>query len=199
MGMVFGRICVETPKYQVLKSTPNYEIRAYPPSVIAEVTYDPSQFKGDKDAGFTILANYIGVMGNPQNTKPEKIAMTAPVITKSSEKIAMTAPVVTKEGGGDQKAVTMAFILSSKYERAEEAPRPVDERVVVREEGGKKYGVVGFSGSAPEKVVAEKVAKLRACLQGDGFKVVGDYLLARFNPPWSLPPFRTNEVMIPIE
>ncbi|TKY63399.1 Heme-binding protein [Spatholobus suberectus] len=212
MGSVFGKITVETPKYEVIKSTSEYEIRKYAPSVVAEVTYDPSQFKGNKDGGFTVLANYIGALGNPQNAKPEKIAMTAPVITKdgvvgsgSGERIAMTAPVVTKGGGGGgeegkkNKMVTMQFVLPAVYGKAEEAPRPTDERVAIREEGERKYGVVRFGGVVSEEVVREKVEKLRASLEKDGFKVVGDYLLARYNPPWTIPAFRTNEVMVPVE
>ncbi|XP_020215778.2 heme-binding-like protein At3g10130, chloroplastic [Cajanus cajan] len=202
MGLIFGKISVETPKYEVIKSTSEYEIRKYAPSVVAEVTYDPSQFKGNKDGGFTVLANYIGALGNPQNTKPEKIAMTAPVITKDSgEKIAMTAPVVTKDDGeeGKDKRVTMQFILPSVYRKAEAAPKPTDERVVIREEGERKYGVVKFGGVASEEVVREKVEKLRMSLEKDGFKVVGDFLLARYNPPWTIPALRTNEVMIPVE
>lgn len=208
MGMVFGKIRVETPKYEVIKSTTDYEIRKYPPSVVAEVTYDPAQFKGNKDGGFTVLANYIGALGNPQNAKPEKIAMTAPVITKNtedsvsgeskSEAIAMTAPVVTKEQK-EKKMVTMEFILPAKYGKPEEAPKPLDERVKIREEGEGKYGVVKFAGVASEKVVEEKVEKLKRSLERDGYKVIGDFVLARYNPPWTLPPFRTNEVMVPIE
>ncbi|KAG5253294.1 heme-binding protein [Salix suchowensis] len=178
MGMVLGRITVETPKYEVIQSSNDYEIRKYASAVLAEVTYDPSQFDGNRDGGFMVLANYIGALGNPQNTKPEKIAMTAPVITKTdggSEKIAMTAPVVTKEGSGEgKKMVTMQFVLPAKYNKAEEAPTPVDERVVIKEEGERKYGVVKFGGD-------------------------WRFLLARYNPPWTLPPLRTNEVMIPIE
>lgn len=206
MGLIFGKITVETPKYQVLRAAADYEIRLYGSSVVAQVTYDPSQFKGNKDGGFSLLANYIGALGNPQNSKPEKIAMTAPVITKTpstqAEKIAMTAPVVTKEssgGEGESKAVTMQFILPSKYTKAEEAPRPVDERVVIREEGERKFGVVKFSGVATEEVVKKKVEMLRESLERDGYKVIGDHLLARYNPPWTLPPLRTNEIMIPIE
>ncbi|KAG2690734.1 hypothetical protein I3843_09G200200 [Carya illinoinensis] len=203
MGMVLGRICVETPKYEVIQSSAAYEIRKYVPSVIAEITYDPSQFKGDKDGGFTVLANYIGALGNPQNTRPEKIAMTAPVITKNPEKIAMTAPVVTKTGGAGEEElknmVTMQFLLPAKYQKAEEAPRPVDERVVLREEGERKYGVVKFGGVATEEVVKKKVEKLKQSLEEDGHKVIGQFLLARYNPPWTLPPFRTNEVMVPVE
>ncbi|KAJ4704533.1 Heme-binding-like protein [Melia azedarach] len=199
MGMVFGKISVETPKYEVIQSTPHYEIRKYAPSVIAEVTYDPSSFKGNKDGGFSVLASYIGALGNPQNAMPEKIAMTAPVITKSppgGEKIAMTAPVVTKS---DEKMVTMQFLLPAKYQKAEEAPKPVDERVVIREEGERKYGVLRFGGVAKDEVVEEKVDKLKKSLEKDGYKVIGDFLLARYNPPWTLPAFRTNEIMIPVE
>ncbi|KAK1428971.1 hypothetical protein QVD17_17812 [Tagetes erecta] len=149
----------------------DYEIRKYSPSVVAEVN---SEFK---DGGFTVLANYIGALGNPRNSKTEKIAMTAPVITKGE---------------------TMQFILPEKYKKAEEAPEPVDERVVVKEFGERKYGVVGFSGVASEAVVKEKVDKLKKDLERDGFKIAGDFVLARYNPPWTLPPFRTNELMIPV-
>ncbi|KAL9227040.1 hypothetical protein vseg_002782 [Gypsophila vaccaria] len=195
MGMVLGKIPVETPKYEVLKTSDDYEIRKYPPSIVAEITYTPSEMKGnDKDGGFTVLASYIGAFGTANNTASEKIAMTAPVIT--SEKIPMTAPVVTT---GNGETVTMQFILPSKFRSVEEAPKPVDERVLVREEGERKYGVVSFSGVAADQTVKEKVERLKKAVEGDGFKVVGEYLLARYNPPWTLPMFRTNEVLIPVE
>lgn len=199
MGMVFGRIPVETPKYELIQSANGYEVRKYPSSVIAEITYNPADFKSEKEAGFQVLASFIGVFGKPENSRPEKIAMTAPVITKttpSSEKIAMTAPVMSNTTG---EMVTMGFILPSKYCKVEDVPKPKDERVVIREEGEKKYGVVTFSGTAGDKVVEEKVNKLKECLERDGFQVVGEFVLARFNPPWiTLPPFRTNEVMVPV-
>ncbi|KAL9273529.1 Heme-binding-like protein [Drosera capensis] len=199
-----GKITVETPKYEVVKSTDEYEIRQYAPAVVAEVTFDEK-----KENGFLVLANYIGALGKPQNARPEKIAMTAPVVTKAAaaaaaEKIAMTAPVVTTKAGGsgdessEKKLVTMQFILPSKYQKAEEAPRPLDERVVIRDEERKKLAVVTFSGVATEKVVEEKAEKLRKSLERDGETVVGEHMLAGYNPPWTLPPLRTNEVMIPV-
>lgn len=200
MGMVFGKIGVETRKFEVIATAIEYEVRKYPPSVIAEITYRPSDLNSDKDGGFPILAKYIGAFGDPHNKSPEKIAMTAPVITKTapSEKISMTAPVVTKTGGGGEE-VTMGFILPAKYTRAEDAPLPVDERVVVRDEGEKKYGAVTFKGAASESVVEKKAGELGKCLERDGYKIVGDLVLARYNPPWTLPPFRINEVLIPVE
>ena len=75
----------------------------------------------------------------------------------------------------------------------------IRKSVVIREEGLRKYGVVKFGGVASEQVVRERVEKLRESLEKDGFKVVGDFLLGRYNPPWTIPAFRTNEVMIPVE
>jgi hypothetical protein len=221
LGMVLGKIPVETPKHEVLHTGAGYEIRKYPPSIAAELTYDPKEMRGDPDGGFTVLANYIGVLGKPQNTKPEKIAMTAPVITTGSgsggdgEKIAMTAPVITTGGGepepiamtapvitDDQQApgkVTMQFLLPSKYTRVEEAPRPTDERVVIREVPERKFGVARFSGVATDRTVREKAKGLKAALEKDGYTIKGPFVLARYNPSFTLPPLRTNEVMFPVE
>ncbi|KAG6580499.1 Heme-binding-like protein, chloroplastic, partial [Cucurbita argyrosperma subsp. sororia] len=174
MGLIFGKISVETPKYELIQSTADYEIRKYEPSVVAEVTYDPTQFRGNRDGGFTVLAKYIGAIGEPQNIKSEKVAMTAPVITKS-EKISMTAPVVTGGGGGEGKPVTMQFVLPSKYKKAEEAPKPADGSVSIREEGERKVAVVRFSGIATEGVVAQKVENLKKSLEKDGLREELDY------------------------
>ncbi|XP_066310199.1 heme-binding-like protein At3g10130, chloroplastic [Miscanthus floridulus] len=225
MGMVLGKITVETPKHEVLRTGAGYEIRKYPPCIAAEFTYDPKEWKGDPDGGFTVLANYIGAFGKPKNTKPEKIAMTAPVITtgggdgeggESAEKIAMTAPVITTGTGGepepvamtapvitdDQQApgkVTMQFLLPSRYTKVEEAPRPTDERVVIREVPERKFGVARFGGVATDKTVREKAEGLKAALEKDGYAIKGPFVLARYNPPFTLPPLRTNEVMFPVE
>ncbi|KAK3225520.1 hypothetical protein Dsin_005382 [Dipteronia sinensis] len=61
------------------------------------------------------------------------------------------------------------------------------------EGGERKYGVLKFGGVATEEVVEEKVDKLKKSLERDGFRVVGEFLLARY-PPWTLPAFKTNEV-----
>uniref|UniRef100_A0ACD5XAT9 Uncharacterized protein n=1 Tax=Avena sativa TaxID=4498 RepID=A0ACD5XAT9_AVESA len=239
--IIFGRITVDTPKHEVLHAGNGYEIRKYPPCVSAEVTYDSKDTKRGRDGALEILADYVGAFGKPRNTKPEKMAVTAPVITSSdggkaeatamtasvisssgsgssseTEAIAMTAPVITSaepepvamttapvttaEGRESQTGkVTMQFLLPSKYTKVEETPRPMDERVVLREVGERKYGVARFAGLAGDKVVAEKAERLKAALEKDGHVVKGPYLFSRYNPPQTLPPLRTNEVMFPVE
>jgi hypothetical protein len=86
---------VEQPKYQVVESSGNIEIRDYAPQIVAE-----AEVAGDRrDAigkGFRIIADYI--FGN--NTSAQKMPMTAPVTQQGNEKIAMTAPV-TQQGDGN--------------------------------------------------------------------------------------------------
>ncbi|KAG6541784.1 hypothetical protein Mapa_016797 [Marchantia paleacea] len=215
MGSVIGKIDVEVPKHTVIDKGENYEIREYPECLAAEVTYDPTTMKQGRDGGFMILASYIGAVGKPNNTKVsdqgevagEKIAMTAPVITKETqgepEKIAMTAPVITQEtqaGEADQqkKLVSMQFLLPAQY-RMDNVPKPTDDRVSVKVVPARKYGVLTFSGVADDTLSHKMLGNLRSALQEKGYKITGDHILARYNPPWTLGFLRTNEVMLPVE
>jgi len=122
------------------------------------------------------------------------------MLTGGAEKIAMTAPVITTEGGSSEEKnlVTMQFVLPSNY-TLETSPTPTDERVKLKEFPGKKYGVITFSGSVSPKLEEQQVQKLKASLEAEGHKILGDHLLARYNPPWTPWFLKTNEVMIPVE
>lgn len=124
------------------------------------------------------------------------------ICTGGAEKIAMTAPVITKEGEGSGEAtpsmVTMQFVLPAKY-TLETAPTPTDDRVKLNEFPRKKYGVLTFSGTVNPKIEEQQVQKLKSSLEADGYKVMGEHLLARYNPPWTPWFLKTNEVMIPVE
>jgi hypothetical protein len=212
---IFGKIGVETPAFTLLKQYPNYEIRQYAPTIRAEVEYAGSDVTNS--TGFRDLAGFI-FGDNKQRKSPaaEKIAMTAPVLTTQaeSEKIAMTAPVLTTQGESEKIAMTspvvtsaesgtvkMAFILPSKYTSLDQLPTPNNPRVKLTEVPGATYAVHQFSGSTSSNTVDEKTLQLREWLKNDGVKVSGNgqATLARYNPPWTLPFLRTNEIMIPVQ
>ncbi|KAF9590628.1 hypothetical protein IFM89_035946 [Coptis chinensis] len=76
----------------------------------------------------SVLASYIGVIGQPQNTKPKRIAMSAPVITLTeSETIAMTAPVVTKS---EASLETVTIVSSILHHHSVSEPLPTVSVVV---------------------------------------------------------------------
>ena len=40
---------------------------------------------------------------------------------------------------------------------------------------------------------------LEAWIQGNGYKITGAYKVAGYNPPFTIPALRRNEVLIPVE
>lgn len=180
---------VEQPKYQVVESSGNIEIRDYAPMIVAE-----AEVAGDRrDAigkGFRIIADYI--FGN--NTAAQKVPMTAPVTQQGSEKIAMTAPV-TQQGDGNIWRVR--FVMPSTY-TIEALPKPNNPAVKLKEIGAKRYAAIRFSGIAGEDSLKRRTEELNAFIRAKNFTPLSAPTYAFYNPPWTLPFLRRNEVMVEI-
>jgi hypothetical protein len=82
---------VETPVYRVVTQEGDFEIRDYPPLVVAEVRRQGSRNEALR-AGFGPLARYIFA----EERGGERISMTAPVTQQRPERISMTAPVTAQ-------------------------------------------------------------------------------------------------------
>jgi SOUL heme-binding protein len=180
---------VDQPKYQVVESSGNIEIRDYAPQIVAE-----AEVAGDRrDAigkGFRIIADYI--FGN--NTSAQKVPMTAPVTQQGSEKIAMTAPV-TQQGDGNIWRVR--FVMPSNY-TMETLPKPNNSAVKLKEIGAKRYAVIRFSGLAGEDSLKRRIEELNAFISAKNLTPLSAPTYAFYNPPWTLPFLRRNEVMVEI-
>ena len=120
--------------------------------------------------------------------------MTTPVITQSSEKIAMTTPVITSK---DNKMMTMSFVVPSKY-TLDSLPIPHNDRVQLVEVLGYKVAVYQFTRWTPEKRVTRLTEQLREKLQRDDLPSDGIDQLMRYNPPFTAPFMRRNEIVINI-
>jgi len=57
--------------------------------------------------------------------------------------------------------------------------------------------VVRYSGSMEKRASTEE-ARLRDWLALKGLRPTGLAEVAGYNPPWTLPPYRRNEVLIPV-
>lgn len=190
-----ARAMVEKPKFVRLERREGYEIRRYPACIVAQVTVDG----GEDDAmskGFGALADYI--FGN--NVSQSKVAMTSPVIqeTGASKKVAMTSPVLQESGGTDSAGQVVQFVMPSKF-TLETLPKPNNPAVTLAPRGERTYAVLKFSWRGKDKQMRQKEAKLREALARDGVSVTGSAVYARYDPPWTLPIFRRNEVLLPIE
>ena len=183
---------IETLRYTVLQKADGYEVREYPGHVVAEITL-PGGFHETMYAGFRKVADYI--FGN--NSPEQKIAMTAPVIHEKSETIPMTAPVL-HEPAPSSGAYTLSFVMPSSY-AMNALPKPNNPDVRLREVQKTRMAVLAFSGYASERRTANKTAQLQDSLRRAGVHSVGGPVLAQYDPPWTPPYMRHNEIQIQIE
>jgi len=195
-------MAIEEPSYQVLKQLEHFELRQYESQLIAEVTVQGSLSEAS-NKGFRLVADYI--FGNNQvsqasSNQSEKIAMTAPVVIEpQSSKIAMTAPVVVeKKGASEQQQWTLYFVMPKSY-RMDNLPKPNNPQVQIKEIKNKKVAVIRFSGWVDEEKLADRTAELQTWMKQEQLIAIGEPQLARYNPPWTLPWWRRNEVFIPVQ
>ena len=188
---VFGIRTEETPKYSVVQSDGPIEVREYSESIVAK-TKTRGSWKESQNTAFRILAGYI--FGS--NESKQKIAMTAPVTqAPSSEKIAMTAPV-TQIKDGDEWVMT--FTMPSQY-TLDTLPKPKDSRVQFEIVPRHKIAALRYTGFWSEERNAEKAQELVTWISKQpGLKVIGAPRFAGYDPPWTLPFFRRNEIMIDV-
>ena len=175
-------MALEEPKYQILKSNNNYEIREYNDRLAVEVTYS------NEDSGFRYLFNYI----SGENTTSEKVSMTIPVT--QSVKIDMTAPVTQSKKDGK---LVMQFYLPSKF-TINTAPKPTNPKVSLIVLEGDIYAVIKYSGRATDKNFQKHYKELKEYLIKDSINFVEPAIKSTFDGPFTLPILRRNEVMMKI-
>lgn len=178
---------VEQPDYKITSTDGAIEMRSYGSMIAAE-----AEVKGERKAaineGFRLIAGYIFGANKPN----AKIAMTAPVQQQSAQKIAMTAPV-TQQTTGD--SWTVRFIMPSSW-TLETLPAPNDARVTLKSVPAKRMLAIRFSGTASDSLIQSKTEELRRYAADKKLATIGEPLLAFYNPPWTLPFFRRNEIML---
>jgi SOUL heme-binding protein len=192
---VFSKLtmAIEEPKFSVLEQEASFELRQYESQLIAEVLVEGSRDEAS-NKGFRLIADFI--FGNNEGVQKEsqKIAMTAPV-TVESRKIAMTAPVTVDQS--DEKNWRIQFVMPKEY-TLETLPKPKNSLVKIREIPSKRYAVIVFSGLNNAEKIENNTKQLREWMQTKQLQAIGSPQLARYNPPWTLPPWRRNEILIEV-
>lgn len=186
------RTRVEAAHYRVLEEREGYELRAYDAQTVAQILLD-GDIKTAVFRGFEPLSNYF-FWNNERKPTPdnseggrERMQMTTPIIVQGDE-----PEVVNVQGHW------MWFYLPQKY-TPETAPTPKDERVKVEQKPAFEAAVIKFNGWGEMGAMREHEDLLRALLKRDGIAVAGLPLYARYDPPWTVPIFRRNEVILPVQ
>ncbi len=181
----------EEPNYQALVQEDKFEVRLYSDVLIAQST-SSGNYKESSESNFERLAGYI--FG--KNIANQKMDMTTPVLQKKeSEKMDMTVPVFQQQTDTDW---TMTFVLPNKY-TIDTVPMPLDENVTVKVLPKVKVATLRFSGRLSEDSIQKNTVLLEDWVKQKSFSAVASPYSAAYDPPWTLPMLRRNEIHIPIE
>jgi hypothetical protein len=180
------RAGTEEPAYESLGTEAGLEIRRYGPRRAAETIVEADE-AGARSEGFSRLARYI--FGG--NAGAARIAMTAPVAQEGT-RIAMTAPVA-QQAGGDGHVIR--FFLPAALGNP---PAPNDARVRIVELPGETVAVHRFTGGTDPASVAAARAWLLAALPATRWVAAGAPVSWFYDPPWTIPALRRNEIAIPV-
>jgi effector-binding domain-containing protein len=178
---------VETPDYIVTLNEKNIEIREYSPMITASVRVSGERKEAIRK-GFRLVADYI--FGN--NAINTKIAMTAPVEQRESQKIAMTAPVQQQRDG---QSWEISFVMPKEHS-IDTLPIPKNSEVTLSEIASKQFVVIKFSGRNTDSNIEEYTNQLEKFAVDNSIQTIGSPKYAFYNPPWTLPFLRRNEVML---
>lgn len=189
---VVGIRTEEQPRWESVVKDQSREIRRYSSFLAASTTVE-GPFETAQNDAFRILAGYI--FG--KNKAREQISMTAPVRTdqRQNESIAMTAPVIQQQTGASWN---MLFSMPSKY-TASTLPEPLDSRIRITTIPEETLATIRFSGWSDREAFEVQSKELEAWVRSaTEYEPAGPARYAGYDPPWTLPFFRRNEVMIPV-
>jgi SOUL heme-binding protein len=191
LSIVGIRIGTEEPHYLRQSLTDDVEVRRYGPRIAAETSIDAGEDRA-RNIGFRRLANYI--FG--ANHRDETISMTAPVAQQSGEdEIAMTAPVAQSRDADNRW--TIRFFMPSKW-TMETLPQPDDGDVRLVTVPAETVAVLRFTGDRSPAAITARTDELRKILRDNDVELAGEPIAWFFDPPWTLPFRRRNEIAIPV-
>lgn len=191
---VFGAAAAEEPDFEVLAEEGEFQVREYGELLVAQ-----TEVEGDYDevgsVAFRRLAGFI--FGD--NEAAQKVAMTAPVLQEesidgTSQEIAMTAPVLQAPAEGSW---VMTFVMPAEH-TLETLPRPTDPSVEIRTIPARRVATIRFSGLINKSKFDRYSARLGTWIENNGYIAVSPPRSAGYDPPWTLPPLRRNEIHIDV-
>ena len=163
------------PNYSLVSKKGPIEIRQYESYVIAKTSNSKASSELNNNM-FSILAGYI--FGG--NSKQESIPMTTPVITMESS-----------------SSYDMIFFMLDAS-TASDLPIPNSSYISIEEINMGKIISIGFGMWATDERIEKYKKRLDSHIQENNISVKSPLMVAQYNSPWTMPPFRRNELMYEI-
>ena len=166
----------EAPDYEVLEKDGRFEVRRYDDLAVVRSSSSAGPVRDGGEA-FVRLFEYL----SGANERDKKVAMTVPVLVEDSS-----------------DSMEMTFVLPGRY-TADTAPAPDAGEVETATVEGGRIATVRFAGRLSDRNVAKRTEELQEWLGERGLTAVGAPLSAGYDPPFTLPFLRRNEVWIRVQ
>tara|TARA_B110000438_G_scaffold301281_1_gene355772 strand:+ start:3621 stop:4136 length:516 start_codon:yes stop_codon:yes gene_type:complete len=164
------------PDYDLIKKDGKIEIRQYSEYVIAKTSIKQADIVQNNNM-FRTLAGYI-FGGNTNN-----------------QSIPMTAPVITQNNNSNYDMIF--FMLDAQ--QPEDLPHPNNPNISLEHMKIGKTISLSFGMWATEKRVSYYKEKLDKYINQNQIEIKSSLMVAQYNSPWAVPPFRKNELLYTIK
>lgn len=171
---------IEEQQYKVMSKTDEYEIRLYPPTIMAK-TKIHARFENAGALGFRILADYL--FGENQNQ-----------VTHVSERIEIIVPMMMQQ---TINGFLVGFAMPPQYSLSN-LPQPNDARIKIKQFPVRKFAVLRYSGRWSQQEFRKNLETLVAALSRDGVRTIGEPIFARYNSALRPGFLRRNEVWLEV-
>lgn len=172
-----SRSAYETAEYDAVEQDGSFEIRDYPELVL--VSTNMRRDSRGSDGSFMRLFRYI----SGSNESNQKVSMTTPVFMESDE---------------DESTGKMGFVIPKEVAH-QGVPTPSADGVSIRKREAGRYAVYRFSGTMNESKTRDAEKKLRQWMDANLLAGEDGVEAAGYDPPFTPPPLRRNEVLIRIK
>ena len=219
---------VQEPSYQLVERQDNIEIRDYAPMIVAQVTVtgerQPAISQGFRQIADYIFGNNQPAQkvamtapviqqavsapvtepatGQPADPKGVKIAMTAPVIQQAAPQGGVdgdpqNSPPPNNQAGSSDNSWNVRFVMPADY-TLDTLPQPNSDAVKLLPVAGRRVAVIRFAGSSSDDNMIQHTHALNSFIAARQLQALSTPTYAFYNPPWTIPPLRRNEVMVEV-
>ena len=108
----------------------------------------------------------------------------------------MTAPVFLNQD--NQQSTVMSFVLPEKFD-INTTPKPNDPSLTIESKMDSTLATVRFNGRLTQTRINQFEQQLKQWLTTSQYKAIGSAQAAGYNPPFTLPSYRRNEILIPVQ
>ena len=174
-GCKLTRAGYESAGYKVVSKQGSFEIRDYPALTLVSTRMSGSRTADDDS--FMRLFLYIGGANEAQ------------------AKIAMTTPVFSEQSGTNRQ---MSFVVPKEVAVAG-PPKATHKDITVATRPAGRFAVYRFSGRWDAERAAAARQKLADWMEAEKFPPIGEPLMANYDPPFTPPFLRRNEMMMEVK